>query len=112
MTNDRMMNNELPEGWANVPIKELVELNPKANHADDLEVGFVPMPLMGTRFGEAARYEARRWGDVKKGPRGQPQNRPSLSGAFRPPAARYSERMGTLQNVRAAIPLRPVTSLS
>jgi type I restriction enzyme S subunit len=42
-------------------------LNPKANHADDLEVGFVPMPLMGTRFGELVRYETRPWGDVRKG---------------------------------------------
>ena len=67
MTGLDMPNDELPEGWASVPLKELVELNPKANHADDLQVGFVPMPFMGTRFGELVRFETRPWGDVKKG---------------------------------------------
>lgn len=61
------MNDELPSGWAKTPIKEVVELNPKAQYPDNLEVGFVPMPLMGKRFGERAGFEVRKWGEVKKG---------------------------------------------
>ena len=68
-TNDEcgMTNVELPHGWANTSIKELIELNPKAQHPENLEVGFVPMPLMGKRFCERVKFEVRKWGEVKKG---------------------------------------------
>ncbi len=67
MTKERTTNNELPEGWATAPIGHLVELNPKTELSDDLEVGFVPMTSIGTGFLETVRFESKRWKDVKKG---------------------------------------------
>ena len=57
----------LPRGWAETPIGELVELNPKNTCDDNTEVGFVPMPLMGTTYLSKLAYERRQWREVKKG---------------------------------------------
>ena len=64
---EEVKSNGLPKGWALPAIRELIELGPKGNHPDDLDVGFVPMPLMGTRFCEPIRFEKKKWCDVKKG---------------------------------------------
>jgi type I restriction enzyme S subunit len=57
----------LPSGWVETPIGELVELNPKNTCDDNTEVGFVPMPLMGTTYLSKLSHERRQWHEVKKG---------------------------------------------
>ena len=59
--------NELPEGWVSAPINELILLNPKNKCADELEVGFVPMSLLGKEFHSAIGFERKLWAEVKKG---------------------------------------------
>ena len=58
---------ELPEGWISAPINELILLNPKNKCADELEVGFVPMSLLGKEFHSAVGFERKLWAEVKKG---------------------------------------------
>ena len=61
------MSTNMPKNWTQTPIRELIELAPKSSNSDDLEVGFVPMPLMGTGYCEPIRFEPKKWRDVKKG---------------------------------------------
>ena len=58
---------ELPQSWSCAPIGQLIELNPKTHLQDEDDVGFVPMPMIGTRFLEPISWEKRPWKDVKKG---------------------------------------------
>lgn len=39
---------ELPEGWEWTQLEEIAQISPRNNADDALEVGFVPMPLIGT----------------------------------------------------------------
>lgn len=57
----------LPQKWAQVAIGELIVLNPKNDCADEAEVGFVPMSLLGTRYLSATKFEPKSWAQVKKG---------------------------------------------
>jgi type I restriction enzyme S subunit len=58
---------ELPIGWAWTCLQELGEINPKNNLLDEMEVGFVPMPLVPTDYRQSVGYEKRRWSEIKKG---------------------------------------------
>lgn len=58
---------ELPNGWVSTAIGAVIELNPKNNCDDTTEVGFVSMPLMGTRYLEKNKHERRIWREVKSG---------------------------------------------
>ncbi|MGY8628031.1 restriction endonuclease subunit S [Chromobacterium violaceum] len=57
----------LPNGWETVQIGHLIELNPKNACADDIQVGFVPMPMLGTRYLDKVAHESKTWAEVKKG---------------------------------------------
>jgi len=57
----------LPESWASVTVGEVISLNPKSHCADEAEVGFVPMPLLGIRYLDAVKYEEKPWAHIKKG---------------------------------------------
>lgn len=59
--------NKLPPGWVHAPIGDLVEFNPKNQCKDEMNVGFVPLNRMGTRYREQHSFEPRRWLEVKKG---------------------------------------------
>ena len=57
----------LPKGWEWSRLEKIAQINPR-NHADDsLEVGFVPMPLIGTGYKGEHSLETREWVQVKKG---------------------------------------------
>lgn len=58
---------ELPYGWFNAPIGELISLNPKNECGDGVKIGFVPMQLLGTEFRSVIGFEQRSWSEVKKG---------------------------------------------
>ena len=59
---------ELPNGWELVPLRTLIELNPKTIAVEDCtEVGFVPMALLGKRWFDVPGFELRQWASVKKG---------------------------------------------
>ncbi|EPO2591021.1 restriction endonuclease subunit S [Escherichia albertii] len=58
---------KLPEGWVLSTIGEVCDLNPKHKHADDLDVGFMPMSNVPTDYLGICSYETRKWKDVKKG---------------------------------------------
>lgn len=60
---------ELPEGWVQVPLGELCDLNPK--HSKDLDrstlVSFVPMPAVSDELGIVMEHEHRKLEEVWKG---------------------------------------------
>lgn len=58
---------ELPEGWAVSSLNNLIALNPKNDCADETEIGFVPMQLLGTQYKSKIGFERKKWGEVKKG---------------------------------------------
>lgn len=57
---------ELPAGWVETTLSEIVTLGPKSNWDDETQVGFVPMSYAPTNFRDALQYEARAWREVKK----------------------------------------------
>lgn len=58
---------ELPPGWKETTLGELVTFNPKSHEDNEAEAGFVPMALVPTVYGEKIQYEVREWGKIKKG---------------------------------------------
>jgi len=58
---------ELPQGWQDAKIGNLITLNPKNECEKHLEVGFMPMQLLGMNYLESPKYEHRKWQDVRKG---------------------------------------------
>ncbi len=57
---------EIPENWAWVRIGEMFEVNPRNAVSDDMEVGFIPMPLLEPGFVNKHTFEKKIWKDVKK----------------------------------------------
>lgn len=59
---------DLPSGWVAASLGQLIEINPKPEAIpDDLQVGFVPMALLGKSFREIPEFQVRTWSDVKRG---------------------------------------------
>ncbi|TDW97160.1 restriction endonuclease subunit S [Dinghuibacter silviterrae] len=58
---------ELPMGWGWHRLGELGHINPRNVFADNKDVSFVPMALISSNFGEAPKFEIRKWSDVKTG---------------------------------------------
>lgn len=56
----------LPEGWASVPLQELVALNPKNDAQADAPAAFMPMTQLGTRYRDCPSFETRRWADIAR----------------------------------------------
>lgn len=57
---------ELPKGWVETTLGELVAFNPKLTLDDDTDIGFVPMSHAPTNFRDKLNYETRSWGEVRK----------------------------------------------
>ena len=62
-----MRKDHLPKNWAWCRIDELVEATPKEARDDDMDVGFVPMKELGTKFHSQHGHEVKPWKQVKKG---------------------------------------------
>lgn len=58
---------ELPAGWKWSSLAQVAFINPRNAAADSLEVSFVPMTFIGTRFDDQHAQEPRLWGEVKQG---------------------------------------------
>ena len=58
---------ELPAGWRWGTLAQVAFVNPRNAAPDSLEVSFVPMTLIGTRFDDQHAQEPRLWGEVKQG---------------------------------------------
>ncbi|PKM03428.1 MAG: restriction endonuclease [Gammaproteobacteria bacterium HGW-Gammaproteobacteria-6] len=58
---------ELPAGWKWSSLAQVAFVNPRNAAADSLEVSFVPMTFIGTRFDDQHEQESRLWGEVKQG---------------------------------------------
>mgnify|MGYP003602190727 CR=1 FL=1 len=58
---------ELPVGWQWSSLAQVAFVNPRNAAADSLEVSFVPMTFIGTRFDDQHAQEPRLWGEVKQG---------------------------------------------
>lgn len=58
---------DLPEGWVWCRLGELGFVNPRNYVDDDIDAGFSPMPLISEKYGIEAKYEIRKWRDIKNG---------------------------------------------
>ena len=59
---------ELPNGWMWTSLAELAEINPRNNDIfDDIDVSFVPMPLISTDISGYHEAETRKWIEIKTG---------------------------------------------
>ncbi|EFW77756.1 MULTISPECIES: restriction endonuclease subunit S [Pseudomonas syringae group genomosp. 2] len=58
---------ELPAGWKWSSLAQVAFVNPRNAAADSLEVSFVPMTFIGTRFDDQHGQEPRLWGELKQG---------------------------------------------
>jgi type I restriction enzyme S subunit len=57
----------LPNGWEWSQLGVICEIGPRNQLADDLDVGFVPMPLISTSYKGNHGLEVRKWSEIKKG---------------------------------------------
>lgn len=58
---------DIPSSWKWVRLNDIGEINPRNNETDDnIEVGFVPMPMINAEYGMPHIYEVKKWGSVKK----------------------------------------------
>ena len=58
---------EIPESWVWCRLGEIGEVNPRNKVDDELDAGFIPMPMVSQLFGVKPTYEVRKWGIIKSG---------------------------------------------
>ena len=58
---------DIPNSWEWTLLGNIVQLNPRNKISDDMEVSFVPMPLIDDGFSGNHASEIRKWNDVKTG---------------------------------------------
>ena len=58
---------ELPAGWIWSQLGQIAEIAPRNSLDDDLEISFVPMPLITTSYRGEHDQEIKIWREVKKG---------------------------------------------
>ncbi|MGN5147383.1 restriction endonuclease subunit S [Aeromonas veronii] len=58
---------ELPDGWVWSMLAEIAEINPRNESDDTVDASFVPMSLISTAYNGQHEFEARKWGEIKKG---------------------------------------------
>ena len=58
---------KLPEGWAWCRLGDIGTINPKNKLNDELDVSFIPMPLISDAFSNVHTSEVKKWGNIKKG---------------------------------------------
>ncbi|MDO5423287.1 MAG: restriction endonuclease subunit S [Eubacteriales bacterium] len=57
----------LSDGWAWTRLGAICIINPRNNITDDLEVSFVPMPMISEGYANTHTHEIRTWNTVKSG---------------------------------------------
>ena len=58
---------DIPESWKWVRLGSIVELNPKNDIDDSLEVSFIPMAHVADGYRNEHTFEVKKWGEIKKG---------------------------------------------
>lgn len=58
---------DVPDGWAWARVQSISIVNPRNTLSDNLEVSFVPMPLIKEGYANNHTFESRVWNDVKSG---------------------------------------------
>lgn len=58
---------EIPENWVWCRLGDVCEINPRNKVDDELDAGFIPMPMVSQLFGIKPTYEVRKWGAIKTG---------------------------------------------
>ena len=58
---------KLPKGWAWCRLGDIGTINPKNKLNDELDVSFIPMPLISDAFSNVHTSEVKKWGNIKKG---------------------------------------------
>ena len=58
---------DVPESWEWTRTGSLFQVNPRNRLPDDLDVGFMPMPLLSDGFGNHHDFQIRKWKEIKTG---------------------------------------------
>ena len=58
---------EIPESWEWIRMGSLLQVNPRNTLNNELDVGFIPMPLLEGGFSNSHTFEMRKWSSVKSG---------------------------------------------
>ena len=58
---------DIPESWEWVRLGSLFHISPRNDVEDDVDVGFMPMPLLQEGFRNSHSFEVRKWRQVKNG---------------------------------------------
>lgn len=58
---------DIPENWVWCRLGEICEYNPRNKANDNLEVAFIPMPLISAHFNKLPEFTVRKWKDIKSG---------------------------------------------
>ena len=58
---------EIPDSWCWSKLKDIVIINPRNKLDDDMEVAFIPMPLIEEGYSGNHSFEIRKWKDIKSG---------------------------------------------
>lgn len=58
---------DIPENWVWCRLGEVCEINPRNKVDDELEAGFIPMPMVSQLIGVKPTHEVRKWGAIKTG---------------------------------------------
>ena len=58
---------DVPESWEWTRTSSLFQVNPRNRLPDDLDAGFMPMPLLSDGFGNHHDFQIRKWKEIKTG---------------------------------------------
>lgn len=58
---------DIPDSWCWCKLKDIVIINPRNKLDDDMEVAFIPMPLIEDGYSGNHSFEIRKWKDIKSG---------------------------------------------
>ena len=58
---------EIPDSWCWGKLKDIVIINPRNKLDDDMEVAFIPMPLIEEGYSGNHSFEIRKWQEIKSG---------------------------------------------
>jgi type I restriction enzyme S subunit len=58
---------DIPDSWEWVRLGDVVQINPRNRVADDLDVSFIPMPLIFDGYRNLHTSDKRKWKEVKSG---------------------------------------------
>ncbi|MDB5145383.1 MAG: hypothetical protein JWQ66_4096 [Mucilaginibacter sp.] len=58
---------DIPENWVWCRLAEVTDFNPRNKASDHAEAGFIPMPLISSKYNEVPKFEITRWANIKSG---------------------------------------------